>query len=146
MRNNRLRELGKISFQAISAYSVFDLLVSYIFGYGTIWIYKWPTFWFIWLEVMHCLLAYALQLIVKSVATMPKIFSTWINILMLVSIISFFDYAMGSNIIWIENWPFPYLIAAPSQISFNMPKRCSYCTKSHCIRMPRTYDSRTNTK
>ena len=116
MRNNRLRELGKISFQAISAYSVFDLLVSYIFGYGTIWIYKWPTFWFIWLEVMHCLLAYALQLIVKSVATMPKIFSTWINILMLVSIISFFDYAMGSNIIWIENWPFPYLIAAPSQI------------------------------
>ena len=61
-------------------------------------------------------ITHALQLIVKSVATMLKIFSTWITIFMLVSIISFFDYAMGSNITWIENWLLLYLTAAPSQI------------------------------
>lgn len=116
MRHARLRELAHISWKSVLAMSVLDLFVKYIFRTGFLWIHEWPTFWFVWFISLHCIFAYALQHVIKSVATVPKLFSTYGKVFLLVLLVSFVDYLLGGKIIWNGNWPFSYLIAAPSQI------------------------------
>ena len=121
MRNGRLKDLGKRSCKHVALFSALDLASSYVLGKGFIWVHAWPTFWFVWFVGIHCVFAYVLQQLVKSVASLPSLFSTYGKVFALVLTVSLMDYIVGSyttygKIIWSENWPFPYLMAAPSQI------------------------------
>eukprot|EP00943_MAST-04B_sp_MAST-4B-sp1_P002174 g2174.t1 len=139
MRHARLRELAHISWKSVLAMSVLDLFVKYIFRTGFLWIHEWPTFWFVWFISLHCIIAYALQHVIKSVATVPKLFSTYGKVFLLVLLVSLVDYLLGGKIIWNGNWPFSYLIAAPSQIPGlidSLPFNALWLFRVHCsIRM-----------
>ena len=61
----------------MALFSALDLASSYVLGQGFIWVHAWPTFWFVWFVGIHCVFAYVLQQLVKSVASLPSLFYVW---------------------------------------------------------------------
>ena len=91
--------------------SALDLASSYVLGKGFIWVHAWPTFWFVWFVGIHCVFAYVLQQLVKSVASLLRLFSTYGKVFALVLTVSLIDYTVGSyttygKIIWSEKLAF----------------------------------------